>query len=80
MPQERKRNGTVRANIEFRTPLPNSINVIVYMEFDNNIFKDKTRYITKDYERWIAIISDVYFMKISIQGGYLKECLQNINL
>ena len=33
-PQERKRRGTLRANIEFRTPLPNSINVIMYMEFD----------------------------------------------
>ena len=33
-PQEWKRNGTLRANIEFRTPLPNSINVIMDMEFD----------------------------------------------
>ena len=48
-PQEWKRNGTLRANVEFRTPLPNSINVIMYMEFDNNIFVDKTRHITKDY-------------------------------
>ena len=47
-PQERKRSGTLRANIEFRTPLPNSI-VIMYMEFDINIFVDKTRHITKDY-------------------------------
>ena len=46
--QERNRNGTLRANVEFRTPLPNSINVIMYMEFDN-IFVDKTRHITKDY-------------------------------
>ena len=48
-PQERKRNGILHANIEFRTPLPNSINVIVYMEFD--IFVDKKRHITimKDY-------------------------------
>ena len=48
-PQERKRNRTFPANIKFRAPLPNSINVIMYMEFDNNIFKDKTRHITKDY-------------------------------
>ena len=48
-PQERERNGTLRANVEFRTPLPNSINVIMYMEFDNNIFVDKTRHITKYY-------------------------------
>ena len=48
-PQERKRNRTFPANIKFRAPLPNSINVIIYMEFDNNIFKDKTRHITKDY-------------------------------
>ena len=45
-PQERKRNGTLRTNIAFRTPLPNSINVIMYMEFDNNTFVDKTRHIT----------------------------------
>ena len=48
-PQEQKRNGTLGANIEFKTPLPNSISVIMYMEFDNNILVDKTRFITKDY-------------------------------
>ena len=34
---------TLRANIEFRAPLPNSINVIMYMEFDD-IFVDKTHH------------------------------------
>ena len=48
-PLERKRNGTLQANIKFRAPLPNSINVIMYMESDNDIFVDKTRQITKDY-------------------------------
>ena len=48
-PQEWERNGTLRANEEFRAPLPNSINVIMYIEFENNIFVDKTRHITKDY-------------------------------
>ena len=48
-PQVRKRNGTLRANIEFRAPLPNSINVTMHMEFDNNIFLDKTTRIAKDY-------------------------------
>ena len=47
-PQERKRNGTLRRNVEFRITLPNSINMIIYMEFDN-FFVDKTRHITKDY-------------------------------
>ena len=47
--QERKINGTLRVYVEFRAPLPNSINVIMYMEFDNTIFVDKTRQITKDY-------------------------------
>ena len=46
-PQERKRNGTLQADIEFRTPQPNSTNEIMYMEFDNNIFMDKTRYTRK---------------------------------
>ena len=44
-----KRNETLRANIEFRKTPPNSINVIMYMTFENNIFADKTRHITKDY-------------------------------
>lgn len=48
-PQEWERNITLRANVEFRAPLPNSINVIMYMEFDNNIFVDKIRRITEDY-------------------------------
>ena len=48
-PQEQKRNGTFWANVEIRTPLPNSINVLMYMEFDNKIFVDKKQYITKDY-------------------------------
>ena len=48
-PQKQKRNGTLRADIEFRAPLRNSINVIMYMEFENSIFVDKTRHITKDY-------------------------------
>ena len=48
-PLERKRNGTLQANIKFRAPLPNSINVIMYMESDNDIFVDKLRQITKDY-------------------------------
>ena len=44
--EEQKRNGTLRANTEFRTPLPNSKNVITYMEsinFYNIIFVYKTR-------------------------------------
>ena len=69
----RKRNGTLQANIEYRTPPPKSINVIVYMEFDNNIFVDKTEHIPKDCQKQIAIISDVYFIKVLIQGRYLKE-------
>ena len=48
-PQERIINGTLRANIEFRAPLLNSIYVIMYMEFDNSIFVDKTKQITEDY-------------------------------
>ena len=47
-PQEQKRNGTLRVNVGFRTPLSNSINVIMYMEFDNNILVDKIRHIKKD--------------------------------
>ena len=36
--------------MEFGESLPNSINVIMYMEFDESIFVDKTRrQLTKDY-------------------------------
>ena len=48
-PQERIKNGTLRAIVEFRVPLPNSTYVIMYMEFDNSIFVDKTKQITEDY-------------------------------
>ena len=50
-PPEWKWNRILRTNIEFRTPLPNSISTIMYMEFDNNISVDKTgtsRKITKN--------------------------------
>ena len=36
-------------NMEFGASLPNSINVITYMEFDESIFVGKTRQLTKDY-------------------------------
>ena len=48
-PQERNRNETLQVNIEFRAPLPNSINMIMYTIFNNLVFVDKTRQITKDY-------------------------------
>ena len=44
-------SGSLRVNIEFRIPLPNSMNVIIYMEFDNNIFVDKTKDIMEDYRK-----------------------------
>ena len=47
--QERKRNEILRRNIEFGVPLPNSINVIMYMELDSSISVDKRIRITKDY-------------------------------
>ena len=50
-PQERNRNRTLRENTEFREPLPNSINVFMYMK-NNSFFVDKTRRITKDYSKW----------------------------
>ena len=48
-PQERKKNGILGANIDFKAPLLNSIIFIMYMEFYKNIFVNKTRCITKDY-------------------------------
>ena len=48
-PQEHKRNGTLRENIEFIAPLPNCINMIMYIKFNDSIFLDKAKQITKDY-------------------------------
>ena len=45
-PQKRKRNGTLQAKVR---ALSNSLNVIMYMKVDNNIFVDKARDIEKDY-------------------------------
>ena len=78
-PQGRKRNETLRANMEFKSTLLKSINVIVNMEFDSNIFVDKARRIMKDYLKWTANISDVCFIKMPRHERYLKECLQKIS-
>ena len=76
-PQERKKNETFRANIEFRASLLNSINVIMYMEFDNNIFVEKKT----DHERLLKIDSnhlrctfdkDLYTREI-FQGVFAKD-------
>ena len=42
-----------RARYKFGAPLP------------KYIFVDKTRRITKDYYKWTAIMTDVYFIKMS---------------
>ena len=39
---------SIKNEKEIRRPLPNSINVIMYMEFENDFFVDKTRHIMKD--------------------------------
>ena len=52
----------------------------MYIEFNKNIFVDKARQNTKDYQKWTAIIFDVYFKKIPMQGRYLMECLQKKDL
>ena len=72
-PQEREKMELCKRNANI------TANVIMYMEIDNNIFVNKTRRITKDYEKWTAITPDVYSIKNSISETYLKECLQNVN-
>ena len=47
--QEVSKRGTMRVNLEFKNPLPNSINVLLYLEYDNTISVNSARYITKDY-------------------------------
>ena len=62
-PQERKRNRVLSVNIEFKAPLPNSINVIMYMEFSIHFVHFQT-----------AIISDVFY-KDSYTGEIFEGAL-----
>ena len=43
------RDGSVRIDLKFANPLPNTINVIAYAEFENLIELDRNRNIVFDY-------------------------------
>ena len=46
-----QREGTVRLEARFKTPLPNTINVVVYAEFENFVYIDKHRNVIYDYSK-----------------------------
>ena len=48
------KQGNLRLELHFKTPLPETINVIVYAEFDNVIEVDKARNVIFDYSAWIV--------------------------
>lgn len=47
--QELSKRGSLRLELEFQKALENTINIIVYSEFDNLINIDKYRNVIKDY-------------------------------
>ena len=44
-----RRNGTVKATLRFKTPLPSTITLIAYAQYDNVLLIDKHRAVTFDY-------------------------------
>ena len=48
------KHGSLRLEIKFGTALEQSINVIVYAEFDNVLEIDKARNVVFDYSAWLT--------------------------
>ena len=48
--QEVIKRGTIRISIEFAVALPNTVTIILYADFDNQVTIDKTRSVLKNYE------------------------------
>ena len=46
-----QREGSVRIEARFKTALPNTINVVVYAEFENFVYIDKHRNVIYDYSK-----------------------------
>ena len=61
------KQGNLRLELHFATQLPETINVIVYAEFDNVIEDDKARNVSFDYSAWIANSWFLYWSKIVIR-------------
>ena len=61
------KQGNLRLELHFATQLPETINVIVYAEFDNVIEVDKARNVLFDYSAWIVNSWCLYWSKIVIR-------------
>ena len=61
------KQGNLRLELHFATQLPETINVIVYAEFDNVIEVDKARNVLFDYSAWIVTSWHPYWSKIIIR-------------
>ena len=47
--QEVLKRGTIRISIEFAIALPNTVTIILYADFGNQVTIDKTRSVLKNY-------------------------------
>ena len=61
------KQGNLRLELHFATQLPETINVIMYEEFDNVIEVDKARNVLFDYSAWIVNSWCLYWSKIVIR-------------
>ena len=64
------KQGNLRLELHFKTPLPETINVIVYAEFDNVIEVDKARNVAFDYSAWIVNSWFLSWSRIHIRLRY----------
>ena len=72
------KQGNLRLELHFKTALPETINVIVYAEFDNVIEVDKARNVLFDYSSWIASSWLLSSKGIPMWLPYFEGCIQSI--
>ena len=72
------KQGNLRLELHFKAALPETINVIVYAEFDNVIEVDKARNVLFDYSSWIVNNWFLSWKGILMWLPYFKECIPSI--
>ena len=72
------KQGNLRLELHFATQLPETINVIVYAEFDNVIEVDKARNVLFDYSAWIVNSWCLYWSKIVIRPRCSVRSIRSI--
>ena len=72
------KQGNLRLELHFKTALPDTINMIVYAEFDNLIEVDKARNVLYDYSAWIAISWLLFWIRILIPVQCSVASIQSI--